>query len=133
MILGIGTDVVDIARIEQKVQTRKGFCQMVFSENEIHYCDKMKNSFESYAARFAAKESFLKALGTGLSVNHELKEIEILNEESGKPFVKLSTALRERVKEIFRIKDFQIHVSLSHTSTIATAFLIIESDTHELA
>jgi holo-[acyl-carrier protein] synthase len=127
MILGIGTDVVDIARIEQKVLQREGFCQLVFSKNEIAYCDKIKNRFESYAARFAAKEAFLKALGTGLNINCELNEIEIENEPSGNPNIKCSLILEKKIKEIFMVEDFQIHLSMSHTSNIATAFVIIES------
>lgn len=133
MILGIGTDVVDISRIEQKILTREGFRQMVFSENEVAHCDKMKFRFENYAARFAGKEAFLKAIGTGLFINNDLKEIEILNEESGRPYLKLSGELQEKVKEIFKIRDFKIHVSLSHTSAVATAFIIIESYNNELA
>jgi holo-[acyl-carrier protein] synthase len=128
MILGIGTDVVDIWRIEQKVLQREEFCQLVFSRNEIIYCDKVKNRFESYAARFAAKEALLKALGTGLYISSELNEIEIENTASGKPIIKISDELNKNIKKIFMIQDFQIHVSLSHTSTIATAFVIIESE-----
>jgi holo-[acyl-carrier protein] synthase len=128
MILGIGTDVVDIARIEQKVLQREAFCQAVFSKNEIAYCDKIKNRFESYAARFAAKEAFLKALGTGLQINNELNEIEVENAASGKPQMKVSPMLHTKIKEIFMIEDFQIHLSLSHTSLVALAFVIIESE-----
>jgi holo-[acyl-carrier protein] synthase len=128
MILGIGTDVVDIWRIEQKVLQREEFCQLVFSRNEIIYCDKVKNRFEGYAARFAAKEALLKALGTGLYISSELNEIEIENTGSGKPIIKISDELNKNIKKIFMIQDFQIHVSLSHTSTIAMAFVIIESE-----
>jgi holo-[acyl-carrier protein] synthase len=128
MILGIGTDIVDISRIEQKVLTREGFCQLVFSKNEMIYCDKIKNRFESYAARFAAKEAFLKALGTGLTINIELNEIEIENGSTGKPDFKLSDVLNNTIKKIFMIEKFQIHVSLSHTATTAAAFVIIESE-----
>jgi holo-[acyl-carrier protein] synthase len=133
MILGIGTDVVEVARIEQKVLNREGFRKLVFSENEVAYCEKRKNRFESYAARFAAKEAFLKALGTGLLINHELNEIEVENEASGKPHIKLSPLLHEKVSEVLVSQHFRIHLSLSHTSQLATAFLIIESDGNELA
>jgi holo-[acyl-carrier protein] synthase len=112
MILGIGTDVVDISRIEQKVLEREGFCQKVFSKNEIAYCDKIKNRFESYAARFAAKEAFLKALGTGLQINNELNEIEVENAASGKPDIKISSLLNKKIKEIFMTENFKIHLSL---------------------
>ncbi len=133
MIVGIGTDVVEVARIEQKVLKREGFSRMVFSDNERAYCEERKNRFESYAARFAAKEAFLKALGTGLFINHELNEIEVENEASGKPRIKLSPLLHEKVREVLLLQNFNIHLSLSHTSQIATAFVIIESDGNELA
>jgi len=133
MILGIGTDIVTTKRIEEKVLTRDGFRKYVFSEEEIAYCEKVKNCFESYAVRFAAKEAFLKCLGTGLAVNAELNEIEIQNTTSGKPEIKLSEALCEKVKEIFGVKYFKAHVSLSHTSEAALAFIIIETDSNELA
>ena len=128
MILGIGTDVVDIARIREKVTVREAFGKMVFSEAEIAYCERVKNKFESYAARFAAKEAFLKALGTGLSINHELKEIEVRHESSGKPYLVLSAALQEKVKAVLGISHFNMHLSLSHSLQVATAFVIIESE-----
>ncbi|MES2732325.1 MAG: holo-ACP synthase [Bacteroidota bacterium] len=128
MILGIGTDVVEIARIEQKVLHRAAFCQAVFSANETAYCEKIKNRFESYAARFAAKEAFLKALGTGLLIACELNEIEVENNPSGKPDIHLSPLLHEKVKEIFAVPNFKIHLSLSHTSQVAIAFVIIEAE-----
>jgi holo-[acyl-carrier protein] synthase len=127
MILGIGTDVVDVARIAQKVREREGFCRMVFSEHEMSYCNQTRNRFESYAARFAAKEAFLKALGTGLSLDHELHEVEVRSEPSGRPVLRLSPLLQEKVKSVLGVSDFRIHVSLSHTGQVATAFVIIES------
>src|SRR6478735_5904293 len=110
MILGIGTDIVDVERIKQKVTNREGFQNLVFSKNEIAYCDKNKNPFENYAARFAAKEAFLKALGTGLTLTFELNEIEIQNEISGKPTLVLSSTLQDRLKEIFKITAYTIHI-----------------------
>ena len=133
MILGIGTDVVEVARIEQKVRTRQGFSQLVFSAHEMAYCQMLTHPFESYAARFAAKEAFLKAMGTGLQGTHSLNEIEVKNEISGKPCLMLSPLLQEKVKAIFGVPHFRLHVSLSHTSQMATAFVIIESDSNELA
>jgi len=133
MILGIGTDVVTTQRIEEKILTRDGFRKYVFSEEEIAYCEKVKNCFESYAARFAVKEAFLKCLGTGLAVNAELNEIEILTTASGKPEVRLSEGLCEKVKELFNVKYFKTHISLSHTSETAMAFVILETDGNELA
>lgn len=127
MILGIGTDVVEVSRMEQKISNRKDFLTHVFSKNEIHYCEKVKNKYESYAARFAAKEAFLKALGTGLLVDCAPNEIEVENNSNGKPGLKISSYLNDRIKETFQKESYTIHLSLSHTSQVAIAFIIIES------
>ncbi len=127
MILGIGTDIVDIDRIKEKILNREGFCDLVFSKEEIAYCEKIKNPFQSYAARFAAKEAFLKALGTGLLVTIELHQIEVKNETSGKPTIICSTTLNEKINQILDTSKFNVHLSLSHTTETAIAFVIIES------
>jgi holo-[acyl-carrier protein] synthase len=127
MILGIGTDIVRVERIKASIEKNSGFKELVFSEKEIAYCSHVKNSYESYAARFAAKESFLKALGLGLTLNADLKEIEVINDAAGKPSIILSTPIVETMKQIWPGIGFLIHVSLSHTSDTAMAFLIIES------
>jgi len=127
MILGIGTDIVDISRIKEKITNREGFRQLVFSEGEIAYCERNKDPYQSYAARFAAKEAFLKALGTGLLITIDLHEIEVKNEDSGKPAIECSLSLSEKIKQAIGTADFNIHLSLSHTTETAVAFVIIES------
>jgi len=127
MILGIGTDIVEVDRIKQKVEKGNEFKNLVFSEREITYCESIKNSFESYAARFAAKEAFLKAIGLGLLIDFDLKEIETINLLSGQPELQLTENVKNKIKVIFKIDSFKIHLSLSHTTHSAIAFLIIES------
>ncbi len=126
MIYGIGTDVVEVARIAQKVYERPGFVELVFSESERQYCQKQPNPPENFAARFAAKEAFLKALGTGMEATFELHQIEIVHLSHGAPSLQLSPALTQFVQEKTQGKPYRIHVSLSHTKMIATAYVVLE-------
>lgn len=123
MIFGIGVDIIEVKRVKKQLDENNGFKEKIFSEKEIKYCDAKKNKEENYAARFAAKEAFFKALGTGWRFGLEFKEIEILGDELGKPEIKLYGKTREFVKEN-NLKNF--HVSVSHLKEIATAFVIIE-------
>lgn len=121
MILGIGTDIIEVKRIEKALQN-EALKVKAFTEREIDYCEKDK-SYQSFAARAAAKEAFFKALGTGWRDKMEITEVEILNDELGKPAVSLhGEALR-----VFKEKGgVHIHVSLSHIKEHAVAFVIIE-------
>jgi holo-[acyl-carrier protein] synthase len=96
---------------------------MVFSKTEIAYCESKTNKFEHYAARFAAKEAFFKALGTGWLEGTHFNEVEITNDESGKPALVL---LGETKKTLSAWGISKILVSLSHLKTIASAVVIIE-------
>ena len=89
-IFGIGTDIINIKRINNSI--KKGgfnFKKKIFSDSEINYCERKKNSSAFYAKRFAAKEAFAKALGTGITKGISLKDIEIYNDSSGKPNIRL--------------------------------------------
>jgi len=123
MILGIGTDMIETERVKLKISKNRGFKEHVFSKNEIGYCEKMTNTYQNYAARFAAKEALLKAFGTGLSSDLLLHEIEILNDEKGKPFFNF---IGETKNIIYKKGLTKIHVSISHLKDIASAFVIIE-------
>ena len=89
MIAGLGTDIIEVARISEKIGKESGFRELVFSAAEIAYCDPKANKYEHYAARFAAKEAFFKALGTGWLNGTAFNEVEIANDEKGKPFIRL--------------------------------------------
>ena len=123
MIEGVGTDMIETERIAEKIGKEHGFREMVFSKNEIEYCEKKTNQFEHYAARFAAKEAFLKAAGTGWRNGTAFNEIEITNNEEGKPILIL---LGETKKTLGHIDVKKIAVSLSHLKSIASAVVIIE-------
>ena len=123
MISGIGIDMIETGRLAKKIAGKNGFRGKVFSESEIKYCEKQKNKTENYAARFAAKEALLKALGESIFGKLVLSEMEIANDASGKPhFIFKGTTARQILKR----KISAIHVSLSHLKTIACAMVIIE-------
>jgi holo-[acyl-carrier protein] synthase len=125
MIVGIGTDLMEIGRIQQSI-ARFGdrFLQRVYTPREIAYCSLKKNSAESFAARFAAKEAGAKALGTGISHGISWLELEVTREPSGKPCLTLSGRAADyaRVLSITRIS-----LSLTHSRDAALAVVIMES------
>ena len=126
MIFGTGTDIVEVKRISQRLENGNGFKNLVFSVEEITYCESKANPSENFAARFAAKEAFLKALGTGMYATFELSKIQIINNSNGSPSIILSEELKELVSVITGTKNFKILTSLSHTSKYATAVVLIE-------
>ncbi|NQW30889.1 MAG: holo-ACP synthase [Ignavibacteria bacterium] len=123
MIVGIGTDVVDVARIKHSFEEYgERFLTKVFNQTEIDYCEHFGDTkFLHYAARFAAKEAFSKAIGTGMRDGMSFKVVGIKNQKSGLPEIELSGLMHERWH------NHKIHVTLSHTATIAVAVVVIES------
>ena len=123
MIVGVGIDIIEVSRVIEKVNRNDNFKGTVFSELEIAYCDAQSNRDESYAARFAAKEAFLKAIGHGLSQGHQLSDIEITNDETGKPSIHLKGSYRTKLTEN---NWNNIFLSISHLQNIACAVVVIE-------
>jgi holo-[acyl-carrier protein] synthase len=121
MILGIGNDIIEVTRIKANVE-RYGerFLKRVFTEREQAYCLKRKEPSIHLAGRFAAKEAVVKALGTGFSQGISWLDVEVYNDESGKPFIAVSPRLLEQ----FNAPQFLI--SISHCQEYATAFAIWE-------
>lgn len=123
MQLSLGTDLIEVERIGEKIAAASGFRELVFSPNEIAYCESKTNKNSHYAARFAAKEAFFKALGTGWLEGTHFNEVEISHDESGKPFLIL---LGETQKTLSTWGINKVLVSLSHLKTIASAVVILE-------
>ncbi len=123
MIRGIGIDMIEVERVAAKIGKDMGFRELVFSAAEIEYCDRMTYAAEHYAARFAAKEAFFKAVGTGWKNGTAFNEVEIVHDSEGRPSIKLSgnTAIT-----LANIASQKITVSLSHIKSVATAIVIIE-------
>ena len=125
-IFGIGTDLVNIKRIDKNlIKHGTKFKQKIFTDKEVIYCDKKVNSSSSYAKRFAAKEAFLKALGTGLINGINFKNIEVVNNKLGKPDIKLSGKVAMFFNKIIKNKAYQIHLSLSDDKPWAQATVVI--------
>lgn len=120
MIIGIGTDIIEIERIRRAV-TSEHFKRRVFTETEIKYCESRgKSSAASYAARFAAKEAFFKALGTGIVT--ALKEVDVRNDSLGKPEIFISGDTKKLADE----KGVtEIFLSISHSRDYATAVAVL--------
>lgn len=124
MIFGHGTDIIEVKRIEEKLLRQKGMKEKLYSEAEIVYCESKHNPMQSYAARFASKEAFFKALGTGWRGKCKWTEIEILPDELGKPHLNLKGKALEIVNS-FNI--IGLHVSQSHVEEYATSVVILET------
>ncbi len=123
MIYGIGSDIIEVDRIKGAIEKDNGFKEKVFSVSEISLCESKSNKYQSYAARFAAKEAFMKAFGTGWSDGIAWKEIEVLSEETGRPYLNLLNKTKEI---ICQEHNFIMHVSLSHLKDYAIAQVILE-------
>jgi holo-[acyl-carrier protein] synthase len=124
MIVGVGIDLIEVERVAEKIGKKSGFQELVFSKAEIDYCESKANKFEHYAARFAAKEAFFKALGTGWKNGTAFNEVEITNDEKGKPALSF---LGTTAASITEMKLGNISVSLSHLKAMASAVVIIEN------
>ncbi len=112
-IYGIGNDIVEISRIKEAVEKNSRFKEKVYSVREIEYLES-KPGYASHAGRFAAKEAVSKALGTGVR-GFGLKDIEIVNDELGKPYVNLLGELAEKNRNL------HIYITISHSRDYATA------------
>ena len=123
MIFGIGTDIIEVERIKQQLKKINGLNEKIYTEKEKRYCESKKYSAQHYAGRYAAKEAFFKALGTGWRYGFKFNEIELVNDELGRPKI----MIYGKIKEFIIKKNIKnIHVSISHLKDIANAFVILE-------
>lgn len=123
MIIGTGIDIIEVDRVAKRIEKDNGFKEKVFSPAEIAFCESNANKAEHYAARFAAKEAFLKATGLGLTAGFDLFEIETVSDDLGKPSLILHGSFHQQAKTFQWNK---IHLSISHVSAMACAMVIIE-------
>ncbi|HEY5584450.1 MAG TPA: holo-ACP synthase [Ruminiclostridium sp.] len=128
MELLLGTDIIEVGRLKLAIEDGENgrFSARVFTTNEINYCESKNSSkYQSYAARFAGKEAVAKAFGTGIGENAFFNEIEILNDELGKPFVKL----HGRAKDYYAsLGASGISITMSHCREYAVAYVAITVD-----
>ena len=123
-IIGNGVDIIKNSRINNSLKI-KGFLNRIFTEKEIQQGKKLKNKISFYAKRFAAKEAFSKAIGTGFSKGINFNEIIVLNMKSGKPKIELLGTTKNKVKKILNNKKFEVFLSLSDDKALAVATVVI--------
>jgi holo-[acyl-carrier protein] synthase len=116
--ISIGVDIVEVPRVERLMRKYERVQERLFTEPEIDYCRARRNCYEHMAVRFAAKEAVLKALGTGLGSGMRWTDVEVVNEEGGRPYVRLGGAVAAFAE---RHGVQQLEVSLSHTTGLALA------------
>ena len=125
-ILGTGIDIVENYRLKKLLFKKKyNFKNKIFTNNEIAYCEKKSNITNCYSKRFAAKEAFVKALGTGFRKNINFKDIEVLKNHYGKPYILINKKIINKIKTSFKVKKFNILLSISDEAKYAIASVII--------
>jgi holo-[acyl-carrier protein] synthase len=121
VVRGIGVDIIEIDRIRGSIErTGERFLEKIFTPTEVAYCDAKAVRYQHYAARFAAKEALSKALATGWAGEFRWKDVEIMNDPSGKPYIVLHGSLRSH------LDNARIHLSMSHSDNHVVAMVIIE-------
>ena len=125
-ILGTGIDIVENYRLKEILLKKKSnFKKKIFTINEVAYCEKKSNSISCYAKRFAAKEAFVKALGIGFRKNINFKNIWIVNDTYGKPYISVNKIIANKIKTLFKVKKFNILLSISDEKKYSIASVII--------
>ena len=124
-IIGNGVDIIKNSRINNSLKI-KGFLNRIFTEKEIQQGKKLKNKINFYAKRFAAKEAFVKAIGTGFRSDINFIDIEIKNYKNGKPYISLSKKLNNFLQKRFKIQKYKVFLSLSDEKDYSIAFVVID-------
>ena len=123
--LGIGVDIVQNSRIKKSITNEK-FLLRIFTNDEINKSKKTKNKTAFFSKRFAAKEAFSKALGTGFRETLNFKDISITNNKQGKPSIKINNKLHNLINKKFKTKKINVLLSISDESKHSIAFVILE-------
>ena len=123
-LFGVGTDIIRVNRLKKSLK-KKLFLLRVFNEEEIIKCKRTKKNLNCFAKRFAAKEAFSKALGTGISKGINFNEIVVLNEKSGKPYIKLINNTKKIVEKKLKKRTYKISLSIADEKDYAVAFVTI--------
>tara|TARA_B100001123_G_C15289788_1_gene1017048 strand:+ start:1094 stop:1483 length:390 start_codon:yes stop_codon:yes gene_type:complete len=124
-IIGNGVDIIENKRIKKSIK-KSGFVNRIFTQNEINQSKRIKNKVNFFAKRFAAKEAFVKSIGTGFRNNINFKDIEIKNNNKGKPLLNLSKNIKFFLKKKFKLKKYNIYLSLSDEKKYSIAYIIID-------
>ena len=125
-ILGIGVDIIENKRIKNSIKNHK-FKNRIYSSKELKLSSSSKNKIGYFSKRFAAKEAFVKALGTGFRNNLNFKDIEVINDKKGQPHFIKNKKITKLVQKNFKVKNFICFLSISDEKDYSTAFTIIQS------
>ncbi len=125
-ILGIGVDIIKNQRINDAIKNTK-FKHRVYSTRELKQSSLLKSKTNFFSKRFAAKEAFAKAIGTGFRDKFNFKDIEIINNKMGKPYIKKNKKIEKIIKDRFKVKKFTCFLSISDEKDYSTAFAIIQT------
>ena len=125
-ILGIGVDIIENKRIKKSIKNHK-FKDRIYSSKEQKLSSLSRNKVGYFSKRFAAKEAFAKALGTGFRNNLNFKDIEVINDKFGKPYYAKNKKITKLVQKNFKVKNFNCFLSISDEKDYSTAFTIIQS------
>ena len=124
-ILGIGVDIVENSRITQSLKN-KFFIKRIFSNSEILTAKKVKDKNTYYSKRFAAKEAFVKSIGTGFRDNLNFKDISVVNDILGKPSFVINEKIKKIVKKQFKVSSFNFFLSISDEKKYSIAYVILQ-------
>tara|TARA_B110000008_G_scaffold246374_1_gene257202 strand:- start:277 stop:663 length:387 start_codon:yes stop_codon:yes gene_type:complete len=125
-ILGIGVDIIENKRIKNSIKNIR-FKKRIYSLKELKQSNSISNKTNYFSKRFAAKEAFAKALGTGLRMNLNFRDIEVINDKLGKPHFFKSKKINNIIKKNFKVKNFSCFLSISDEKDYSIAFVIIQS------
>jgi len=126
-ILGIGVDIVENSRISKSLKNNL-FIKRIFSNSEILIAKKIKDKKSYYSKRFAAKEAFVKSIGTGFRNNFNFKDISIVNNKLGKPSFLINEKIKKIVKKKFKISSFNFFLSISDEKKYSVAYVILQKN-----
>ena len=124
-IIGAGVDIVDNSRIKKSI-LNNSFLNRVFTNDEILISKNMKNKSSYFAKRFAAKEAFVKSLGTGFRNGLNFKDISVINDKLGKPSFLISNKIKNMIKKRFKVSKFKFFLSISDEKKYSIAFVILQ-------
>ena len=127
-IIGNGVDIVENKRIKKSLKIN-GFINRVFTQNEINKSKKLTNKTNFFAKRFAAKEAFVKAIGEGFRNNINFNDIDISNDNKGKPSINISNNIKKFLKKKLKLNKYKIFLSLSDEKKHSIAYVIINKET----
>ena len=124
-ILGIGVDIIENKRIEKSIKNQT-FKKRIYTFRELKQSESISNKAAYFSKRFAAKEAFSKALGTGFRINLNFKDIEVVNDKMGKPYYVKNKKIKKLLQKKFKSKNFKFFLSISDEKKYSTAFAIIQ-------